>query len=119
MPEERFTVENRSAESRYVLLDSEAEHGSAEVGEESYLDYSSDGVDQRIMYHTGVSEQYGGLGLASVLVRAAVEDTIAAGRKIVPVCPYVAAWLPKHPEYAEHVVAKAAEHLEALPSNEG
>lgn len=119
MPEERFTVENRSAESRYVLLDSEAEHGIAEIGEESYLDYSADGVDQRIMYHTGVSEQYGGLGLASVLVRAAVEDTIAAGRKIVPVCPYVAAWLPKHPEYAEHVVAKAAEHLEALRANQG
>ncbi len=118
MPEERFAVENRSVESRYVLLDGEAEHGSAEIGEESYLDYPAEGATQRIMYHTGVSEQYGGLGLASVLVRAAVEDTIAAGLKVVPVCPYVAAWLPKHPEYADHVVAKTAEHLEALRAHQ-
>lgn len=119
MPEERFTVEKRETESRYVLLDREAEHGSSEIGEESYLDYVADGVTQRIMYHTGVSEQYGGLGLASVLVKAAVEDAIADGRKVVPVCPYVAAWLPKHPEYAEHVAPKAAEHLAALRAAQG
>ncbi len=114
MPEERFTVENRPTESRYVLLDREAETGAEEIGEESYLDYGSGEDAQRIIYHTGVSEQYGGLGLASVLVRAAVEDTIAAGRKIVPVCPYVVAWLPKHPEYAEYVIEKTADHLTAL-----
>ena len=118
MPEERFIVENRPAESRYVLLDREAERGNDEIGEESYLDYTADGARQRIMYHTGVSEQYGGLGLASVLVRAAVEDTIADGRQVVPVCPYVVAWLPKHPEYAEHVAPKTAEHLEALRANQ-
>ena len=114
MSEARFTVENRSDESRYVLLDGEAEPGAAEAGEESYLDYEADGVEQRIMYHTGVSEQYGGVGLASVLVKGAVEDAIAAGRKIVPVCPYVAAWLPKHPEYAAHVAEKTAEHIAVL-----
>jgi len=118
VPEERFTVEKRPAESRYVLLDHEIENGDAEIGEESYLDYTAAGTPQRIMYHTGVSEQYGGLGLASVLVRAAVEDTISDGRKIVPVCPYVAAWLPKHPEYAEHVAPKTAEHLGALRANQ-
>lgn len=114
MPEERFYVEQRSAESRYVLLDREAEHGADEIGEESYLDYDSANGAQRIMYHTGVSEQYGGLGLASVLVKAAVEDSIAAGRKVVAVCPYVAAWLPKHPEYAGGVAEQTAEHLRAL-----
>lgn len=118
MPEKRFYVEDRAAESRYVLLDREAEHGQNEIGEESYLDYESDGVTQRIMYHTGVSEQYGGLGLASVLVKAAVEDTIAAGRKVVPVCPYVVAWMPKHPEYADSVIEKTAEHLNALRANQ-
>lgn len=114
MPEERFHVEQRPAESRYVLLDREAEQGSDVIGEESYLDYDSAGGAERIMYHTGVSEQYGGLGLASVLVKAAVEDTIAAGRKVVAVCPYVAAWLPKHPEYADGVAEQTAEHLRAL-----
>lgn len=119
MPEERFTVEHRPSESRYVLLDREAGQGSAAIGEESYLDYTAEDGAQRIMYHTEVSEQYGGLGLASVLVRAAVERTIADGRNIVPVCPYVAAWLPKHPEYAAHVVPKTTAHIEALRAKQG
>ena len=59
MPEERFTVEHRPSESRYVLLDREAGQGSAAIGEESYLDYTAEDGAQRIMYHTEVSEQYG------------------------------------------------------------
>ena len=114
MPEERFYVENHLAESRYALLDREVEHGLDMIGEESYLDFDSDGSGQRIMYHTVVSEKYGGLGLASVLVRHAVDDTVAGGRAIVPVCPYVVKWLTKHPEYSDHVVKATQAHLEAL-----
>lgn len=114
MPEERFSVENRPAQSRYVMLDREVEHGLDEIGEESYLDFDSEGSRQRILYHTAVSEKYGGLGLASVLVRHAVDDTVAAGRSIVPVCPYVVKWLTKHPELSEHVAKVTQAHLEAL-----
>jgi len=34
----------------------------------------------------------------------------------VPVCPYVKSWLPKHPEYAEHVVEPTRAHLRAIAS---
>lgn len=105
---ERFTVERRDEQSRYVLLDAEAE--GARIGQEQYVD--ADG--ERIMYHTDVSEDYAGQGLAGTLVAAAVNDTIEAGLKIVPVCPYVKAWLPKHPEYAEHVVEPTPAHLRAI-----
>lgn len=118
MPEERFYVENRPAQSRYVMFDREVEHGEEEIGEESYLNFDSDSTSQRIMYHTEVSEKYGGLGLASVLVRHAVDDTVAEGRAIVPVCPYVVTWLVKHPEYSEHVVKVTQEHLGALRNNQ-
>ena len=116
MSEERFYVENHPAQSRYVLFDREVEHGLNEIGEESYRDYDSesDGAGQRIMYHTEVSEKYGGLGLPSVLVRHAIDDTVAEGRTIVPVCPYVVKWLEKHPEYSEHLVKVTGAHLEAL-----
>jgi len=43
-------------------------------------------------------------------VRAAIEDAVAAGRVVVPVCPYVTKWLERHPEHAGHVVAPAPEH---------
>lgn len=122
MPEQRFHVEHLTEQSRYVLLDRGAAEASPmstdlEIGEESYLDFAAPGGTERILFHTGVAEKYGGQGLASVLVRAVVEDTIAAGLHVVPVCPYVAAWLPKHPEYAAHVVQPRSEHLRALRAN--
>lgn len=115
MTQNRYTVEDRPEEFRYVLLD-RGEDGSlaVEAGEEWYADVDVDGALQRVLVHTGVSEEYGGQGLASVLVRAAVDDAIARGAAVVPVCEYVAAWLPKHPEYAEHVVQPTRQHRAAV-----
>jgi predicted GNAT family acetyltransferase len=115
MTEERFIVQDVAAESRYVLIDlGEDGTGSKEIGEESYVDVG----DERVLFHTGVSEDYAGQGLASKLVRAVVDDVVAAGKSIVPVCPYVAAWMPKHPEYDEHVVARRGEHIAAIKAQE-
>ncbi|HWD80168.1 MAG TPA: GNAT family N-acetyltransferase [Kribbella sp.] len=116
MTDERFEVQSRPAESRYVLIDHEA--ADRVVGEEDYVDVeAADGV-QRVLFHTGVSDDYSGQGLASVLVRAVVEDVIAQGYTIVPVCPYVAAWLPKHPEYADHVLKPHPQHLRAVAARQ-
>lgn len=117
MTEERFQVRHEPDRSRYALLDHDRA-GDQVIGEEDYADVAADGGTQRVLYHTVVSDDYAGQGLASVLVRAAVEDTIAAGHAIVPVCPYVKAWLPKHPEYAAHVVNPRPEHLRAVPAPE-
>ncbi|MFJ3956747.1 GNAT family N-acetyltransferase [Arthrobacter sp. NPDC090010] len=115
MTQARFDVQDRPGESRYVLLD-HGDDGSADtvIGEESYVDVHTDGATQRVLFHTGVDEQYAGQGLASVLVRAAVDDVVASGFSVVPVCPYVAAWLPRHPEYEQHVVKPRADHLRAV-----
>lgn len=111
MTADRFVVEKLAGQSRYVLLD-RGEDGSSsiEIGEESFVDVGGD----RVLYHTLVSPEYGGQGLASVLVRAVVEDTIASGMSVVPVCPYVVAWVPKHPEYDEHIVQPLPEHIDAV-----
>lgn len=115
MTDDRFAVEHRPEESRYVLIDRGADGAEQKViGEESYLDVDADGRPQRIFHHTFVSEEYSGQGLASSLVRAAMDDLTSAGFDVVPVCPYVAAWLPKHPEYADHVVQPTPDHLQAL-----
>ena len=115
MTENRFTVADRPDEARYVLLDEAADGGPAVIGEESYVDVpGEDDAVQRVLYHTGVSEDYAGQGLASVLVRAAVEDVIATGRRVVPVCPYVKNWLKKHPEHDRHVDRPRDAHLRAV-----
>ena len=42
-----------------------------------------------------------GRGLAGQLVQAALTDVRAAGKRIVPVCPYVAKFLVKHEEFSD------------------
>lgn len=112
---QRFDVQHQPEHSRYVLIDTQVEDESQRViGKEDYVDVEGGG--ERILFHTEVSEDYAGQSLASVLVQHVVDDTIAQGLAIVPVCPYVAKWLPKHPEYDEHVVKPTPNHLQAVPS---
>lgn len=116
MTEERFEVREVPDQSRYVLIDRGPDGTlSDEIGEVSYADVG----DERVLYHTGVSETYSGKGLGSKLVRAVVDDIVAAGKRIVPVCPYIAAWLPKHPQYADHVVESRSEHVAAVKARTG
>lgn len=116
MTQERFAVEQLADESRYALFDREAgESGPKEIGQITYVDTeSAAGGMHRVFDHTSVSEAYGGQGLASVLARFAIESAIDEGCSVVPVCPYIAAWLPKHPEYAGSVVQPTPEHFQAL-----
>ena len=50
-----------------------------------------------IFTHTEVPEASEGQGVGEALVRFAVEDARARGLEIVPLCPFVAAWIAKHP----------------------
>ena len=52
-----------------------------------------------MFYHTEVDDAYGGRGLGTVLIAEALARTRAEGRKrIVAVCPMVAAYVNKHHE---------------------
>lgn len=72
-------------------------------GAEAELTYSRAGADKWIADHTGVPRAYEGRGIASQLVRALVREARQKGVKIVPLCPYVAAWFRKHPAEADLV----------------
>jgi redox-sensitive bicupin YhaK (pirin superfamily)/predicted GNAT family acetyltransferase len=56
---------------------------------------------QRVFFHTQIDEAFAGQGLASVLVREALGDVRASGKRAVPVCPYVAKFLEKHGEFTD------------------
>lgn len=51
--------------------------------------------------HTEVDPSMNGRGLGSQLVRFALDDVRARGRKVVPACPFVATFIERHPEYAD------------------
>ncbi|MFF1911718.1 GNAT family N-acetyltransferase [Streptomyces sp. NPDC058239] len=57
--------------------------------------------DQRVFYHTEIDDDFAGQGLASLLVQQALNDVRTSGKRIVPVCPYVAKFLKKHDEFAD------------------
>ena len=57
--------------------------------------------NQRVFYHTEVDQRFGGRGLATILAGEALEATRADGKRVVAVCPMVAAFIEKHPEYSD------------------
>lgn len=74
---------------------------------------------QRIFFHTVVDEAYAGRGLASALVRAALEATRADGLRVVAVCAYVAAWLRKHEGFEDLTDPVTPAALAAVESSGG
>lgn len=59
------------------------------VGHADFI-LSSGDLAERIFFHTEVHGEFGGRGLARLLVRAALDDSISDGITIVPVCPLFA-----------------------------
>jgi uncharacterized protein len=57
----------------------------------------------RVFRHTEVDDRLSGEGLGSKLVRHALDDVRASGGKVVPLCPFFAAYIKRHPEYKDLV----------------
>lgn len=104
------TVDNNAGEHRYeISVDGEL------AGFTAYRDHG----DQRVFHHTEIGDAFGGRGLSTELVAQALADTRDAGKRIVGVCPFVAAYLRKHPEFAEHSDPVTADVLTWLKAELG
>jgi predicted GNAT family acetyltransferase len=55
--------------------------------------------------HTEVPVELGGKGVGSRLVQGALDQVRAQGQKVVAECPFVKAWIGKHPAYADLLAA--------------
>jgi uncharacterized protein len=53
------------------------------------------------LIHTEVPPELGGKGVGATLVQGALDQVRAEGLKVVPACPFVKAWIGKHPEYKD------------------
>lgn len=67
-------------------------------GHLAVAEYTLDGACQTFT-HTFVPGELRGRGIAEQLVRTALADARAAGRRIVPQCSYVARYVERHPEF--------------------
>jgi predicted GNAT family acetyltransferase len=68
----------------------------------SVCDYVLEG-DRMILTHTLVPPELRGRGIAEKLVRAALGDARAQGRKVVPACSYVAKFIERNAEFQDLV----------------
>ena len=50
--------------------------------------------------HTEVPQVLEGRGIGKTLVEAALKDIEAQEKQLVPLCPFVAAYLKRHPDWA-------------------
>jgi predicted GNAT family acetyltransferase len=65
------------------------------------MTFTTVGEHQIIIDHTEVSDAFRGQGAGLRLVTRAVEDARAAGKKIIPLCPFAASQFRRHPEWAD------------------
>ena len=69
-------------------------------GHRCVIDYVLNRQVMTVM-HTGVPEALSGRGIAATMTHYALEAARAAGWKVIPACTYTAAYLLKHPEFAD------------------
>jgi predicted GNAT family acetyltransferase len=80
-------------------------------GEPAGLSVFTDRGNQRVFLHTEVSPEFGGRGLATILVEEALNATRAEGMRIVAVCEMVEGFLGKHKEF-DDIVDPLTDELE-------
>ena len=93
MSDAKFEVHDEAGARRY---EAKVEGGTA------FLDYELRG-GAIVLTHTEVPVAARKQGVGEALVRRALDDAGARGLTVVPLCPFVAAFIRRHPEY-QHLV---------------
>lgn len=86
-----MSVRHNVAQHRYEL---DTDHGVA------LAVYHEQG-DSMVFTHTEVPPVDEGKGFASRLVKEALTDARRRGYRIVPACSFIAAYVRRHPEFAD------------------
>lgn len=58
-----------------------------------------------VFTHTEVPQEFEGKGVGSALAKTALDYARAEGKEVMPLCPFIAAYIRRHPEYADLVLA--------------
>ena len=58
-------------------------------------------TDELVVFtHTEVEPAFEGKGVAGALARHALDEVADEGsRKVMPLCPFIKAWIQRHPDY--------------------
>lgn len=98
MSDERIEVRDNPTDGQFEIWVDDVRAGLTQ-----YSDAVTDGDGVRTFPHTEVDEAFGGRGLATTLIQQALDATRAASLLVRPLCPAVARFIDKHPDYADLV----------------
>ena len=94
------------------MADTKVVHNREQLRYEVYSDGKLAGFTQyhrtgdRVVFtHTEIDKAFSGQGLGKVLAEEALDDVVAGGKVIVPMCQFIAGFLAKTDKYAGHVEA--------------
>lgn len=65
-----------------------------------FVEYRLAGT-RRMLLHTEVPPKFGGRGIAAAMARHILDEARAAGTRVTVKCPYIRAWLERHPEFTD------------------
>jgi len=85
----------------YQLIDNEVLN-QYEFQIEAYtpkIEYIKNKQQQIFLTHTEVPRALEGKGIGAALVKATLEDVKEKELSLVPLCPFVAAYIKRHPEW--------------------
>lgn len=92
MDDAEIIVRDNEQEHRYeILVDGDLAGFSA---------YRED-AGHRVFTHTKIDGDYEGQGIGSALAKGALDDTRRRGLAVVARCPFIAAYIQRHPAYGD------------------
>lgn len=68
---------------------------------------------RHLFVHTEIDDSFSGMGVATRLVRAALDDVRARDGIVVPICPFFDAYIKRHPEYDDIVDHEMTDSINA------
>ncbi|MET7835430.1 hypothetical protein GA0070622_4566 [Micromonospora sediminicola] len=90
-----YLVEENAAKHRFEILVDDALAGFT-----AYLPRG----EVLVFTHTEVDDRYQGQGVGAALIKGTLDQVRARGGRVVPRCPFMAAFIERHPDYADLVV---------------
>jgi uncharacterized protein len=69
-----------------------------------------------VFTHTEVEPEFEGRGIAGRLAEAALGDARRSGRQVIPLCPYIAGYVRRHPGLVDLVVPASRYRVEPQES---
>src|SRR6478735_488398 len=65
-----------------------------------------------VLVHTEIHDEFEGKGVGSALAKGALDDLRSRGLPVVPLCPFIAGYIGRHPEYRDLVDQDSLDHLD-------